>query len=100
MVKSHIIPESFFRDVDKAKTGLRVYSSKPDEFPKRSPTGVYDDEIVCEECEKKSDPMMSTQQRFYCRKNLNGKTLYDGERHLGYLIADGYELPEAQIILS
>jgi hypothetical protein len=51
LIKAHIIPESFYAvllsDSDKPK----IYPTKKDGYPKRSPKGVYDDSILCRECD-------------------------------------------------
>ena len=54
LIKAHVIPEAFFR-VFRAdgKTPLSVSNAEENPFPKRSPIGVYDEGILCLECEKK-----------------------------------------------
>jgi len=52
LVKSHVIPESFFRDLREDEDYLKLISPSG-EHPKRSPIGVYDKEILCRECEDK-----------------------------------------------
>jgi hypothetical protein len=51
-VKSHIIPESFFRVVRGNEHTLKMISNTPSEFTKKAPIGVYDKTILCNECEK------------------------------------------------
>lgn len=51
-VKSHIIPEAFFREMRKGDTLLLV-SGTAGEFPKRAPIGVYDERMLCGDCEKR-----------------------------------------------
>lgn len=55
LVKAHIIPEAFFRVLrENGGTPLLVTGTK-NQFPKRSPTGVYDEGILCDACEPKFD---------------------------------------------
>jgi len=51
LIKAHIIPKSFLQlptDVDKA---AKILSTKQGYFPKRTLTGVYDQCILCKECD-------------------------------------------------
>lgn len=47
LIKAHIIPAAFF-----VKNGARILSSLPDVYPKKSPIGVYDENILCAECDR------------------------------------------------
>lgn len=49
LIKSHIIPESFYRDAYTSHNGIMV---RKDDHSKRLPIGIYDKEIVCADCEK------------------------------------------------
>lgn len=49
LIKSHIIPESFYRDAYIKHEGIMV---RKDDHSKRLPVGIYDKEIVCAKCEK------------------------------------------------
>ena len=51
LVKSHTIPEAFFREADTGEGTPRLYSSLKGRHPKRAPIGVYD-RFACEGCEK------------------------------------------------
>ena len=55
--KSHIIPEAFFRELRIENVPPTKISNTLGRFPKRSPIGVYDQEILCEECEPKFSTM-------------------------------------------
>lgn len=51
LINAHIIPRSFFDlTADSAEPNKLIFST-PGVFPKRSPKGVYDREILCAECE-------------------------------------------------
>jgi hypothetical protein len=56
LIKAHIIPESFFRESSKG-THTRLISNNLNEFSKQAPVGIYDREILCEQCEKKFGPL-------------------------------------------
>jgi hypothetical protein len=53
LVKSHVIPESFFRAIKKESDHLLVVSSDKKEYTKKSRIGIYDQEILCLDCEEK-----------------------------------------------
>lgn len=53
LIKAHIIPRSFHKSLNQGDVQTPIIiTSKPGEYPKQSQTGVYDKEIVCEDCEK------------------------------------------------
>jgi len=52
LIKSHIIPEGFFRPLRSGDRGPEIHSQSKDVFPKRAPIGIYDKNILCEECDK------------------------------------------------
>ena len=51
LVKSHIIPESFFKGLRGEKETAKILANRKDFHPKKSPIGVYDPEILCKDCE-------------------------------------------------
>lgn len=51
LIKAHIIPEAFFRDLRQAQGALKIRSDVKGEFSKKAPIGIYDKTILCEECE-------------------------------------------------
>jgi hypothetical protein len=57
LVKAHIIPEAFYRDIkDQRDAPLRMLGTDADEYVRRSQTGEYDGEIVCRDCEDLFQP--------------------------------------------
>lgn len=56
LVKSHIIPEAFFRALGKGHNSpLLITSVSSVPHPKRVPIGVYDTQILCQSCERQFD---------------------------------------------
>lgn len=51
-VRSHIIPEAFFRAIDTGPKPLRLLTNTSGEYPKRANIGVYD-QFLCGECENR-----------------------------------------------
>jgi len=51
LVKAHIIPEAFLALPSVADGAAKILSDKKGVFPKKTPTGVYDSEILCGACD-------------------------------------------------
>jgi hypothetical protein len=56
---SHVIPEAFWRDLRDGKEMPLIVSGSKGSFPKRAPIGVYDQTILCEDCETRFNAMDS-----------------------------------------
>ena len=55
--KAHIIPEAFFRALSGYDEKLRLITNQTGQNrPRRSPIGIYDPELVCEQCEDRFLP--------------------------------------------
>ncbi len=52
LIKAHVIPEGFFRPLRSGDMVPEIHSNIKDVFPKRSPIGIYDKTILCEECDR------------------------------------------------
>lgn len=55
LVKAHVIPEAFFRLLRIDDEVPLIVTDKEKNFPKKSPIGVYDKDILCNKCESKFD---------------------------------------------
>jgi hypothetical protein len=55
LIKAHIIPEAFFRELRSGELPPILVTNKFGAFPKNMPIGVYDKYILCAKCEKKFD---------------------------------------------
>lgn len=53
LVKSHVIPEAFFRELREGDVSPILISNGPNRPPRRAPIGVYDQTILCSTCEGK-----------------------------------------------
>ena len=51
LIKAHVIPEAFFRRLRDGRAPPRMLTNNKNEYPKRMPIGVYDNNILCEACE-------------------------------------------------
>jgi hypothetical protein len=57
LIKAHIIPEAFFREARGDDKKPRLIFDDPNIYPKKSLIGVYDQEILCDQCESKFQPL-------------------------------------------
>ncbi len=51
LVRSHVIPEAFFRGLRDGNTAPRMLTNIEGKYPKKAPIGVYDQTILCADCE-------------------------------------------------
>ncbi|MGR6859971.1 hypothetical protein ACU5EH_06265 [Aliivibrio salmonicida] len=51
LIKAHIIPESFFIKMKSSDKQLKIITDISGVYPKKSPIGVYDKNILCRDCE-------------------------------------------------
>lgn len=51
-VDAHVIPASFYRYMKSDNCPLEIRSSEKGEYKKRSYNGIYDNTILCKDCEK------------------------------------------------
>ena len=56
LIKSHVIPEAFFRPLRANGETPLLVAGAPGVLPKRAPIGVYDKELLCASCEVKFSP--------------------------------------------
>ena len=83
LVEAHVIPRSFF-EIDPANPP-RLASNKDGVFPKRSPAGMYDTQLVCEDCERMFSPFDDYAQRLLVANREAAKPIYDGEQPIAYI---------------
>ena len=55
LVRSHIIPRSFFPKTIDGEGPLQLLTNKDGEYSKKAPIGIYDKNILCLACEKNFD---------------------------------------------
>src|SRR6202521_4424365 len=53
LVRAHAIPEAFFRVLRSGGETPLLVSNTGNSFPRRAPIGVYDEGMLCDECERK-----------------------------------------------
>lgn len=85
-VRAHIIPRSFFVAHQEESGPAQIISTARDHYPKRSPIGEYDSNILCAECESTFSEYDDYGYRFFHdREEI--ETLYPGTE------GEAYRLP-------
>lgn len=87
LVKAHIIPESFFRDIRAGEKTLKLISNVEGVHTKKAPIGVYDKEILCRDCEDKFQVLDD-----YAAKVLIDNAEIEELKQHGSLV--GYKIPD------
>jgi hypothetical protein len=87
LIKAHIIPESFFRGLRNGKQIPKIHSTTEGVHPKRAPIGVYDTEILCNDCEQ----IFQTLDEYGCQiliQKEEQEPLHHNGQLVGYRIND------------
>jgi hypothetical protein len=87
LVDAHIIPKSFFLEHADPKQPNRLVTNRVNAFPKRSPIGVYDSNILCTKCEALFSPYDDYGYRFFHPTGDYPPVIAQGEK-LSYLVQD------------
>lgn len=86
LIKAHIIPESFYISIKKSDKTLQIYSGKEGEYPKRSQIGLYDQNILCNECEKSFHRYDDYGIKVLIRSSLKREYIKDNNEIIGYIL--------------
>lgn len=84
LVKAHVIPEGFFRRLREGQDPPRLLSNKKNEYPQKTPIGVYDKNILCEECERRFDVWDMYAQELLRDEPKNGSLLMKEDQIVGW----------------
>lgn len=87
LVKSHIIPKSFYKLSKDRKEVSRLVSNIDGDYPKKTQTGVYDT-IVCETCERLFSPWDDYAQAILLGELSNQNPLVVNGETVGYRIEE------------
>ncbi len=86
LIKAHIIPEGFFRPLRLGSTSLEIHSNTNGVFPKKSPIGVYDKNILCEKCDKYIGLWDDYAHRLLIQNFSDKFAVYEGNSKVAYKI--------------
>jgi hypothetical protein len=90
LIKAHVVPEAFFRELKSGKKSPVLVDDSPNTFPKRSPIGVYDKNLVCIDCESLFGNWDNYGQSFILnvdereKLNKNGSVIADVVKDIDY----------------
>lgn len=88
LVRAHVIPEGFFRRLRDGEDPPRMLSNVENTYPKRSPIGVYDTEILCIDCETQFGNWDQYAQELLTNSLTPAKEILHNNQIVGYEISD------------
>ncbi|MCA9484233.1 MAG: hypothetical protein KC553_10900 [Nitrospina sp.] len=74
LIRSHIIPESFYRLEEKIDPKRKLISNRKNFYERRTPKGIYD-RILCADCEKKFGSWDHYGYEFFSKEMKDGEVL-------------------------
>ena len=77
LIEAHIIPRSFYEPLKESGKIPSLITDTAGIYPKRSPTGIYDKNIVCESCEQLFSPWDDYGHRFLSQPLSDTEAIYD-----------------------
>lgn len=96
LIKAHIIPEGFFRRLRDSGVAPILATNKKGEYKKRVPIGVYDQEILCGDCESIWGGWDTYAQEFLGEIPLGGQPIYARGQYIGYQV-DTYDYAKLKL---
>lgn len=87
-IKAHIIPNSLYEPIFSQKKGMLILSDKSENYPQKQHTGIYDTNIVCEECERVFSKPDNYAKSFFSADIQEESFLIHNGKKLAYIIKD------------
>lgn len=84
LVEAHIIPKSLYKPLQDRSGTPRIGSNKSGFYPKRSPIGIYDKHLVCDDCEKLFSPWDHYAHELLLGKLVDTNYITSGGERLAY----------------
>ena len=88
LIEAHIIPRSLYKPLQDGSGSPRIGSNKPGFYPKRSPIGVYDKQLICGDCEKFFSPWDDYAQELLLRRLVESNYITSDGEKLAYQVKD------------
>lgn len=85
-IKAHIIPNSLYQPIFDDKKGMLIIPDKPELYPKKQHTGIYDENIICEECERLFSKPDDYAKSFFSAKIYEDSFIIYDNKKVGYII--------------
>ncbi len=84
LIKTHAIPEAFFKGMSSDGKPPQLMTDSSGVFPKKSPIGVYDKNILCRACEDKFQLMDDYAQDLLLKKESEFEEIIYNDKLIGY----------------
>lgn len=97
-VKAHIIPNSLYEPIFNAKKGMLILSNQPENYPKKQHTGIYDENIVCEECERLFSKLDDYANSFFSAEICVDSFIVENNEKVAYII-NNYDYNNLKVFL-
>jgi hypothetical protein len=87
-IEAHIIPNSLYEPLLNDKKGMLIVSNKSEIYPKKQQTGIYDTDIVCEECERLFSKPDDYAKSFFSADIIEDNFIIHNDKKYLYIIKD------------
>lgn len=84
LIKAHAIPESFFVKMRSEHGAPKIMTDLKGVYPKKSLIGVYDEQILCRECEDKFQTVDDYGQQILLQQDGDHEKLMVGGKVHGF----------------
>ncbi len=88
LIKAHVIPEGFFRQLRSKHRTQEIHTNKEGEYPKRALIGIYDKEILCAKCDNRLAPWDNYAQQVLLQSVSEDHGIYYNHQKIAYKIVD------------
>lgn len=88
-IEAHIIPNSLYEPIFNDKKGMLIISDESKNYPKKQHTGIYDNKIICEKCERLFSKPDDFAKSFFSADILEESFIkHNNEKLPAYIIKD------------
>lgn len=91
LVRAHVIPNSFYRPLMEDDGFAWVASNRSGTYPSKRSTGIYDHDLVCEECESLFSPWDLYGKQFLLDRNWDSEERFRARGESLALIVHDYD---------
>ena len=93
LIKAHIIPRSFWIELNEGERPPKLLSNTEGYFPKKVPIGIYDRTILCSDCEQKFQEIDSYGKQLLLADKDKQKEVINDEKVIGFIAEEfNYDL--------
>jgi hypothetical protein len=96
LIEAHVIPRSFHRIDPDDKTPTRLVTSVEGRYTQKVPKGVYDDSIVCEDCERRFSSWDDYGDEIFLKSWGKFEKIMHGDEEIGYGLPE-YDYPRLKM---